>query len=157
LQRRDKPHCWPLLLGERGALLGAELLDDGNARLGRVDVGFGRLDSCGDGGGSVARFGGIAARGGRRCLESRGAFGRNARIGLCLRERLSFVIDALRRRPTRRRDDGEQGDEDRPRDYLFSLSSLPYLASKAAILPVASRPACSTHSSRTMRPLKLPR
>ena len=73
LERGGEPDQRALACREAGALLGAEPLDQGDARLGRGDVRLGRLDPGGEGGGRGIGPGGLAGGALGLALEQLGA------------------------------------------------------------------------------------
>ena len=68
---------------QRGALVGAEPLDNRNARFGGANAGFGGLNAGSDGSGPGACFGGLIIRRRRRRLQTRRTVGGFAGIGFC--------------------------------------------------------------------------
>ena len=134
---------------QRGALVGAEPLDNRNARFGGTDAGFGGLNAGSDGSGPGACFGGFIIRRRRRRLQTLCTTGSGAGVGFCPGQRAPFVSNGLGRRQRRNSDQREEGD---PR----LQPSLPNWASNPATSLRANRSACSIQRSRVMRPVKLP-
>ena len=99
-----------MLDGECGALLGAEPLDNRNARFGGANAGFGGLNAGSNSSRPCPCFGGIIIRRRRRRLQTRRTTGRGAGIGLCPGQRTALVRDGLGRRQRRNRDQREEGD-----------------------------------------------
>lgn len=151
LQRGDEADGRPLFFGERAALVGAQALDDGDARFGCIDVGFCRLDAGSNGRRSRACGRGGIDGGSGGGFEAGGALQGTARVTFCAGKRAAFIVEALGRSPSRSRQDSEQGE-----GAARAQPRRPNWASKASVSPLASSCACSTQRSRAMRPAKVP-